>query len=211
MSKRHRRRAFSLVELLVVIAIIAALGMMLAPVTMGLMRAYQLTTSANTVASQLNLARQAALTNGYAVQVRLYKLPDYNQPETTGSPAVYRGIQCFSEGAPAVSGGTTTTPTAPLTPPQFFTSPVVVLEDAAKSTLLTLPSTVPVDKLSTYGANYRYLSFRFKPDGQADLPDTATGLTMVLKGDAIESGGLPANFCSIVLDPRTGAVRGYRP
>ena len=212
-SRPNPYPAFTLLELLIVIGIMAILGVLLAPVTSGLMRAHGLTTASQSVIGQLNLARQVSTTRGAAVQVRFYRLPDYNEPELSGSPSVYRALQIFVEGDPVVSGGSTSTPVKPLSNPLLFNAPVVILKDTDKSTLLTLPETIPTSgqNFSTYGTNYRYLIFRFRADGQADLPDTATGLTLVLEKDIPASGSLPANFCAIEIDPRTGASRSYRP
>jgi uncharacterized protein (TIGR02596 family) len=204
--------AFSLLELLIVIGIIVALTALIAPVTNSMMRGNQLTTSGQSLVNQLSLARQAALTDGHAVQVRLYKLPDHNKAD--GTPSVYRAIQCFSEGDPVMAGGVPTAPLKPLTAPLLFAAPVIVLDSKVQSSLLNIPASSPGAQqpgVSTYGTNYQYISFRFKPDGQVDIPAEATGLTLVLQNDASTPGALPANFCSVEIDPRTGAVRAFRP
>lgn len=208
-----RRDAFSLLELLVVIAIMTAMAVLLAPIAVGMLRSQQLTVASQAIVNQLTLARQKALVSGYAVQVRLYFLPPYSQPPGSATPSLFRGIQCFSEGDPVLSGSASVPPLTALGSPVYFQSDVAVLNDASKSTLLNLPVSDPSSqqKLGAYGNNYRFLSFRFKPDGRPDLPDTASGLTLVLDHDPVQPGGLPKNFCLVEIDLLTGSIRTFRP
>ncbi len=73
---------FSLVELLMVIAMLAILTALVMPAVSGISRGYGLTTAGHSVVNALVQARQAAMTRGYPVQVRIYKLPGYSQPNT---------------------------------------------------------------------------------------------------------------------------------
>ena len=205
MKKQHK--AFSLVELLVVIAVIAVLTALLLPATTALSRSYQLNNVTQLVQGQLNLARQNALSRGHGVEVRIYFLPDYNQPESSATPKIYRGMQTFIEGDPTL----TTVPVTALTKPAMFLSPVVILDDNKKSTLLTLTATTPTTSLSSFALNYKYISFRFRPDGSTDLTTAATGLVLVLQNDALEPNGLPKNFRSVEIDPKNGVARVYQP
>jgi uncharacterized protein (TIGR02596 family) len=191
-----------------VIAIIAILAALVLPAVTSISRSYQMTAAGHTVLNILVQARQAAITRGYPVQVRIYKLPDYNQPNSS-APAVYRALQAFVEGDPVSAGGSSSAPLTPLSRASFFSSPVQILE--AKSSLLTLPSTAsPAETLSGYGKNYSYVSFRFKPSGQADISTSTSGLVLAFSNDA-QSGALPANFRALEIDPVTGAVRDYAP
>ncbi|CAN5794350.1 hypothetical protein BH09VER1_BH09VER1_19320 [soil metagenome] len=206
-----RRDAFSLIEMLVVIAIILILAVGLIPAMTSITRAYQLTASTDNLVGGLMLGRQSALTRGAAVQVRLYKLPDYNQSETTGALMVYRGLQCFVEGDVTVTNGTNLTTLIPITRPIYFKSPVVVLNDAARSTILSLTNSQADLNLPPYNKNYQFISFRFKPNGQTDLADTANTLTVVLQNDALVNGGFPLNFRTVRIGSPSGIVQSYRP
>jgi len=207
------RAAFSLIEVLVVLSIIGVLTVLLIPASNSVLRTYKLSSASQTLVGQLTMARQLAVTRGHAVQVRLYYLPDYNQDAASGTPAVFRGMQCFTEGEAVSSGAGYDTPLTAVTKPVFFNDPVVLLDDNSKSTLLSLAKSAPTAdrKLPNYQTNYKYVSFRFKPDGQTDLLDTQTGLTLMLKGDALDANGIPANFRSIEIDIHSGSVRSYSP
>ena len=206
---RHAPRSgwgFSLIELLVVVAVIGLMAVLIVPAVSGISRSYQINAAGHAVLNTLMQARQTAMTRGYPVQVRFYKLPDYWEAKSA-PPSVYRAMQIFLEGNPVVSGGTATVPVTALTKPIFFSSPVKILPEA--SSILTLPvSTAPQEVLSGFARNYQFVSFRFRPNGQADLPPTASGLTLVLETD-IQGGTLPPNFRAIEID--AGAIRDYAP
>ncbi len=202
--------AFSLIELLMVIAIIGVLTALVMPAVSSISRGYGLTTAGHAVINTLVQARQAAMTRGYPVQVRIYKLPGYTQPDT-GTPGSFRAIQAFVEGDPTSSNSATSVAVTPLSRPVFFNAPVEILNDATKSPILGLTyESSPQENLPGYGKNYGYVSFRFKPSGQADLPADSAGLTLILGTDA-NGSALPANFRAIEIDPITGSVRDYSP
>jgi uncharacterized protein (TIGR02596 family) len=207
---------FTLVELLVVLAIVAILAAASLPSVNGVMRSYQLETTAQGVVNQLTLARQTARTEGYAVQVRLYELPDSNQ-SATSSPTVYRAMQAFLESAPSASGTVTITP---VTKPFIFQTGVVFLNDPSKtSTILGLTGTTASSSsdpvLPNYQSNYAYKIFRFLPSGQTDLPANLTSstycLSVVQETAPLTSSGLPANFQTIQIDGINGNIRSFRP
>ncbi len=201
---------FTLMELLVVLAIVAILAVMAIPTLGGLMRSYRLESTGQTVVNQLTLARQTAQTQGYAVQVRFYELPDYNQAPT-GTPAVYRGMQAFVESSPSETGTITITP---VTRASFFQSGSIVFGNNSKSTLLNLTSVAPTTtdpSLPIYQFNYKYILFRFLPTGQSDLTNAQNCLTVVMESAPVTSSGLPANFWTIQIDPLNGAIRSFRP
>lgn len=201
---------FSLVELLMVIALIGILTALVMPAVSGISRGFGLSTAGHSVVNTLVQARQAAMTRGYPVQVRIYKLPGYSQPNT-GAPGSFRAIQAFVEGDPTSSNNATRVTVTPLSRPVFFNAPVEILNDTSKSPILGLTyESSPQESLPGYGKNYGYVSFRFKPGGQADLPSDSAGLTLILGTDA-NGGALPANFRAIEIDPITGSVRDYSP
>lgn len=202
---------FTLIELLVVMAIILILAVGLVPAASSLTRGYALTASTDSLVGTLMLARQTALTRGASVQVRLYKLPDYNQPAATGTPDTFRAIQCFVEGDATVTNGTNITPLVPITRLVYLKSPAAILNDTGRSTMLTLTNS-PVDlNLPPFNKNYQYVSFRYRPNGQTDLADTANTLTVVLQNDPRANGGFPLNFRTVRIGSPSGIVQSYRP
>jgi len=205
---RHRFDGFSLLELLAVIAVMALLAALVVPAVSGISKSYQMTSASHSVLNHLVQARQVAITKGYPVQVRFYKLPGYGEA-SSAAPSQFRAMQLFIESDPTVSGNTATVPLKALSKPVFFNAPVEILP--GQSSLLTLPlNTSPQESVGGYGQNYRYVSFRFKPSGQTDLPATATGLTLALSEGASGST-LPANFRAIEIDAANGTVRDYAP
>lgn len=167
-----------------------------------------MTSASHAVLNHLVQARQVAITKGYPVQVRFYKLPAYSEANSA-APSQFRAMQLFIESDPAVSGSTTAVPLTALTKPVFFNAPVEIL--SSQSSLLTLPvNAAPQEPVAGYGKNYSYVSFRFKPSGQTDLPATASGLTLALS-QSVSGSSLPANFRAIEIDPANGTVRDYAP
>jgi len=207
----RRRRAFSLVELLVVLAITAILAALSIPQISAVMQAYQLTSTGQTVINQLELARQSALSGSHAVQVRFYYLPENNSPSPSTAPlAVYRAMQSFTENNPTASGVTVTA----LTKSFFFSAPIIISNSATVSplTATTLQTPLATDPpLPGYQMNYKYLAFRFRPDGSTDLQAGLYSVTLVLENQPVVANGLPKNFQTLQIDPTTGGVRSFRP
>src|SRR5579862_795239 len=92
------KHGFTLIELLLVIAIIGMLMTLVVPAVNSISGGSQLTQAAQMVGSELELARQRALSRNRMVEVRFYQ---YGDPETPGESASspssgqYRAIQSF--------------------------------------------------------------------------------------------------------------------
>jgi uncharacterized protein (TIGR02596 family) len=207
--RRVRCSAFSLVEVLVTLAIIAILVAMTVPSVMGTMRAYELNATGELVINQLNLARQAALSNSHLVQVRFYRLPDFNQPPTAGR-TVFRAMQSFTEGDPTTTGTPVLTP---LSKPVFFPQTVVILTGNVSPLLSASPTAAGSadPMLPVYVQNYDYSAFHYRPDGSTDLTSLTAALTVVEENDKVIASGLPANYQTLQVDPTIGTVRIFRP
>lgn len=208
-STAHSPRAFSLIELLVVVTIISLLAVVSLPSYQKINRGHRLTVSAQTVADQLNLARQVAEARNRPVEVRLYKLPDFNQP-TTGSPTTYRAVQIFLLDSSSTNA---------ITKAAYLQQPIAISTTEANTSLMDdtdLPEQQPgttAPKLAGFNTNYRYRSFLFMPDGRTDL---AVGKSWYItfysqQEPTTGSNNLPANFVTIQIDPQTGHLQQFRP
>jgi uncharacterized protein (TIGR02596 family) len=200
------KRAFSLPELLVVIGIIVVLAALTIPAMNSMGKSSSLNSVVQAVTGTLDLARQTAMTQNRPVEVRFYKLPEDGQP--SGTPTDYRAMQIF-----LVDYETTNA----ISKPVKFSTPVIISTDETVSTLMNetafpeqaAPADAPVPPA---GPNYRYRSFRYRPDGSAEVPSNpAFTLTLVNKTDPIKANNLPANFATIQIEPMTGRPKVHRP
>ncbi len=201
-------RAFSLVELLMVICLIIVLAVLALPAFSNISRGSNLTTGGTRLVDQLELARQTAVTRNCMVEFRIYQLPKAGDPPT-GSPSVYRAFQVFSLDADG-------TQTNALTRVTTLPDNIYIVPGAAVSSLLdtqqgTSPVlvTAPAKPLGAYPpGSYRYVSFRFKPNGGTDLnaaPAASWHLSLAITGDAPGGLGVPANFFTVQLNALTAA------
>ncbi|PTY03628.1 hypothetical protein DB346_07090 [Verrucomicrobia bacterium LW23] len=201
---------FSLVELLIVLGIVSVLMLIMIPVTNSMVQSYQLSSTSQIIQNQLAQARQMAVTSGSAVQVRLYFLPGAQAP-ATATPSVWRGMQCFVEGDVTGSGAAAVAPLTPVSMPVYFKSPAIILNNNQRSTILTLTPSAPTaaEMLPPFNQNYSYVSFRFRPTGETDLPETANCITVTLDRAPVAAQGLPANFRTLQINCRNGTVRSF--
>jgi uncharacterized protein (TIGR02596 family) len=199
--------AFSLVELLVVISIISIISAAAIGGLSNVSRSTNLASAAQRLGDQFAVARQTAVARNLPVEVRIYKLPDFNS--TTGGATLWRGLQLF------IKDGTNDVPASR---PLFFPQRVIISENADVSPLLSglgdeLTPTRDVGAYTT--ANVRYKSFTIRPNGTLtssnSIPDTDWFLTVHHENDPKPDGIKPANFATVQINPVTSKVAILRP
>lgn len=198
---------FSLIELLVVISIIGILAAAAIGGLSNVARSSNLTNAAQRLGDQFALARQTAVARNLPVEVRIYKLPDFDF--TNGGATLWRGLQLF------IKDGTNDVPASR---PLFFPQRVIISENAQASPLLTDLGTelTPPSNVGAFtAANVRYKSFTIRPNGTvtatSSIPDANWFLTVHHENDAKPDGIKPANFATVQINPVTSKVTILRP
>lgn len=201
-------QGFSLVELLLVVAIVGLLSVFAISGFNQTVRGTKIASTAQGVSDALGLARNSALARNRPVQVRFYKLPDFNA-NSGDSPQIYRGLQIFV---------CDTLSTNALTKPYLFPDPVVASTDSRKSSLLQ-QTEVSDSTVTNVGGfrNHRYVAVTFGSDGiirNASAQLTTTNqwfITVQTKNDLATDATFPNNFATISVNPVTGNTKVYQP
>lgn len=196
-------------ELLIVVGIMAILAVVSIPALKGTSSAAQLTSAAQRLSDELRLAQQVSTTRNMPVEVRFYLLPD---PTGNASSAkIYRGYQSF-----LVNDDGTFTPQSKV---NFLPVGITTNTASSYSTLITeFTPTAGTVAVPGVGTGYQYVAFQFRSDGSTSLASTPTGggawcLTLQAQRDNSGggSGGLPANYATVQIDPLIGRVKVLRP
>lgn len=197
--RRDPAAAFSLLELLAVIAIVAILAGLAIPGLISLTQSSELSQAGQSVADQLNLARQTALARNRNVVFRLYHV-DSAQP--------YWGIQT-SERAPdgsekALSRIVPLPHSILIETNSGFTT---LLGAETQATNLAAPAGLANQTISAaYG-------FEFSASGGTTLTNQTGNYFLTLRHltDPPRGNDPPRNFFCIQVDPANGRFRIYRP
>lgn len=198
---------FSLVELLVVIAIIGVLSTFAIGGLRNISKASSLTTTAQRVADQINLARQVATARNLPVEVRVYALPYFGK--TTGGTNLYRGMQNY-----VVDG----TNYEAVSRRVLFPERVVIREDGLINDMTNQTVSTNWGEFAQNDYSYRYITIR--PDGRAvnhtttELTDSNNWFTVMnWEQDAPcnSSVPLPKNYAIVQINPFTSKTTVIRP
>ncbi len=210
---------FTLMELLVVVSIISLLAVVSLPNVVSVVRGSQLTQSGQLIETQLQVARQVALSRNRTVEVRFYKLP------VSGTTA-FTAIQPFII-SPAGSA-------TPADKPYYLAGNMIMdsgngqtLDNGTTPTLSTLlnqnegnsisthPQPNPISSpqyISTTGTNYTGVAFRFNPDGSTNLPVSNSWFVTIHAGtDGDNLTTPPNNYYTIEVDPYNGHINDFHP
>lgn len=205
-SKDHD--AFSLVELLIVVGIIALIASMAMGGLNNVLRASKVTTTAQVMADQINLARQIATARNLPVEVRIYSLPYFDM--TNGGAFLYRGMQLFVQGSNAVSSRV------------LFADRIVARETSMLGNGTTY---TPFNLISTnWGpfkqGQYGYQSFYISPNGRATSGGSNTisnynnwFIIQNWEQNARCNGSapMPKNYALVLVNPITSKANVLRP
>jgi uncharacterized protein (TIGR02596 family) len=210
-------RGFSLTELLVVMAIIALLGVLTVPSLQGLLSSTDLKGSANSLAGELDLARQTASTRNVAVEVRLYQ--DSSRPRDNNGNYPYRLLAAV---IPAAAGISSSDEFVGL--PVSLAGDVIIDSNPQQSSLLNTSlgaqGLQPVSATEAASApstvrNLPYIQFTYLASGTINLdPSQRWCLTLLNENTAAlasANGGPSANFIAFLLDVQTGRASTYQP
>jgi uncharacterized protein (TIGR02596 family) len=216
-SLGRRKGGFSLIEMLVVISIIAIITSFAVPAFSKLVKGPTLNQASQMLTNQLSLARQYATTKNRSVEVRFLRYADPEVPgegPNSGSQGHFRAIQLME----VLEAGTG----VPLGKTEYFPQSIVMSPDSRSSLFDSAanPTQEPktpnstTDPMMPRGINqkYKYVSFRFLPNGSTTLSPTANWfITVLALQDQTANTALPPNFFTLQIDPVSGTTRGFRP
>jgi len=153
---------------------------------------------AQMINDQLADARQDAISQNMAVEVRLYETAP-----VPGRPTAYGSLQLrWKE-----SDGTTPPAARPLLLPQA----AVIDATAVHSTLVTTNTEPPTADATDLRIDPLTRAFHFLPNGSTDLAPTGQWTLTVRAATQFNPANFPANWACVEVDPVTGRTQIYRP
>lgn len=205
---------FTLIEMMVVVAVIALLTISVAPMVFDTMTATRITSAGETLAAQISLGRQLAVSGNQDVEVRFYEYEDVNEP---GSGRVVHAVVLMRSAGNFTPGANGAVLAQQLTDTFYLPSGIVVASGAKLSPpLYRLPANQDRENIIKKSGSATYRAFHFYPDGSTDLPQNSipANQSYFTVGEArlMASGNaIPKNFYAVQVDPNTGRTVTYRP
>lgn len=188
---------FSLIELLAVLGIIGILFALVVPSVTSMMEGSNLTQAGQTLADQVNLARQIASAKNQTVEIRLIKRP--------ATAPGYNAVQLWS--TPGTSAP------KPLGKIADFPQGMVISENKTKlSIALDKVTTSTMPDPSDSSASLIYAAFQIRPSGiVTPTLDMKNLFFTVLSAKNADATDFPNNYLMVQINPLTGNALTYRP
>ncbi len=186
-------RAFSLLELLVVMTIVAVLLALSFPAMQSVMGSRNLGDAGGIIVSQLQAARQAAITRNAPVQWQILKIPDAR----SGDPEAFRVTRSLI----MQPGGREW---KPFGRPEWLPRATWVDEEPARSPMLGVQTNASNLPPGLGSSNAVAAWVIFDGAGRASVDITGNWLTLVGRSNTND-------FVTVQIEPVSGRVRTYRP
>lgn len=217
------RRGFTLVEVLIVLALVAMLLFFTVPGLKDVLKGSKLTSTADQIVNDFNLAKQTALKESVPVEVRFYKFRD----PAARNEERFGAYQCFKLKQDMNSPSDYTKPRVAV--PVFEkVKPIpqgVVLVEASQWSPLVTDEKVHQDRERVRGlipgerdTEATYYSFVISPEGETSLDRSGAKqwyLTLVTEAEMQKAPNpmalRPNNFITLQVDPFTANIRRYQP
>ena len=207
----RRSQAFSLTELLVATVIIGLLTTISIPAFNRIVLSSNLTQSGQQLVDQFMVARQSAISQNRAVELRLYIYKDLVSGKSSDSYAIQSFIRLATSELAAQGVDNSYKPCdkvyyLPTTIQLNSTSGYSTILDSSLITRQPAPTNQPLPRVKT---NYEYIPILFYPDGSTNLDPTKNWFLTLTYANGETSSW--KNFYTIQVDSLTGAVKTYRP
>lgn len=195
-TQQKDAQGFTLVEMLVVLVIVAAMLALTMPAWFSLSSSMSLSQAGGSLADVLANARQSAIANNTPVEVRFF------DEETIEDDLVVKKVGLLQQLPDGSYEGL-----------PFFQLPagIGISRDPKYTSFFSSDDNAEFlirgeeDKDS-------YVGFRFRPDGETELPNGKWFLTVIPEQIAtLETDEVLRNFVTIQIDPVMGRVRVFRP
>ena len=201
-GREPQRRAFTLLEMLIVLVVVVIIVAASFSAFRGLVAATNLSSAAQSVANELTLAHQTAITMNEPVQVRFYQ---YAESTGASSAQEFQALQSFG-----IKGGTTNAlEKVDYLPSTIMISSLSQYSSPLAGQALSAPAaTDPLLEIAGVGSNYQYASVTFTPSGAISPPAASWYVTLYEKRFLASK---PSNFATVNVDTATGQVHLFQP
>ena len=201
--------------MMVVVAMIALIVAAVAPMVFSTLISTRLASAGETLAGQISLAHQIAVSRNMTVEVRFYQ---YEDPEAPGSKPAVRALAIMQ----ASETGATSQIGKQLTDTYYLPSGIAIGQTQAMSPLLAtsaVRSEADREKIIKRAPNARYKAFQIRGDGSTNIEQLMSGeyqpnqsyVTLAEDRAISDDQSVPKNFYAVQIDPVTGRTTSYRP